>query len=73
MLFSRKVSPSCSYCRLGTNIGSGEVACLRRGITSSGTSCKRFIYDPLKREPEPRHYPDKNKLTEDLKEEDFVI
>lgn len=73
MLFSRKIEPSCSYCRLGTNIGNGEVACVRRGITSAGSCCKRFIYDPLKREPERPQFLDRNKLLEELTEEDFAV
>ena len=28
-----------------------EVACLKRGIVSSGGSCRKFKYDPLKRKP----------------------
>ncbi len=73
MLFSPKVTPSCSYCRRGTSIGNGEVACVRRGITSLNGSCKRFIYDPLKREPEIPHYLAKNILPEDVSAEDFTI
>ena len=73
MLFSRKVAPSCLYCRLGSNIGNGEVACIRRGITSAGGSCKRFSYDPLKREPERPQFMDRNKMLAEIKEEDFAI
>lgn len=72
MLFSRNVPPSCSYCRLGTSIGNCEIACLRRGITSAVSSCKRFVYDPLKREPERPPVFDK-KQREEMSEEDFTI
>ncbi len=73
MLFSRHIAPSCSYCRFGSSIGNGEIACLRRGITSAAGSCKRFVYDPLKRVPEPPMFLDKSKLAEKLGEEDFTI
>lgn len=72
MLFDRKIAPSCSYCRLGTSIGNGEIACLRRGITSEGGSCKHFAYDPLKREPERPRTPEKTPL-KDLDAEDLTI
>ena len=72
MLFSRNIAPSCSYCRNGSSIGNGEVACLKRGITSAGGSCKRFAYDPLKREPE-RPPVLNRKLQEEMREEDFTI
>jgi hypothetical protein len=54
MLFAGKIPPSCSYCRFGRHIGDGEIACLKRGISSAGSSCRKFAYDPLKREPERR-------------------
>lgn len=52
MLFNRQIMPSCSYCRFGTCIGDGEVACTKRGITSVLGSCNKYQYDPMKREPE---------------------
>lgn len=71
MLFNRLIPPSCSYCRYGSLIGVGEVACLRHGITSEGGSCKGYIYDPLKREPErPKNLRGYKHL---LKEEDFEL
>jgi hypothetical protein len=72
MLFSRKIAPCCSYCLLGSSIGNGEIACVRRGITLEGSSCKRFVYDPIKREPERRRPPEKKPL-EALDGEDPVI
>jgi hypothetical protein len=72
MVFSRNVPPSCSYCRRGSSIGNGEIACLKRGITSAGGSCKSFIYDPIKREPERPQAYDK-KLQEEMCGEDFTI
>lgn len=73
MLFRQNIEPSCSYCRLGRSIGNGEIACVRRGITSCSSSCRRFIYDPLKRVPERPQFSDKKKAPEQLTEEDFAI
>ncbi len=72
MLFSRNIEPSCSYCRFGSSIGSGEIACIRRGITTAGGACRRFVYDPLKREPERPPVLVK-KLSKEMCEEDFAI
>ena len=52
MLFSRNILPSCSYCRFGSVIGGGEVACIKRGIMSAAGCCRQYIYDPLKRVPD---------------------
>jgi hypothetical protein len=73
MLFSRHVPPSCSYCRYGTLIGGGEVACVKRGITSANSSCGKYIYEPLKREPERPMFLDKKKFAGELREEDFEL
>ncbi len=68
-LFSKKIEPSCSYCLHGSRIGDTEVACLRRGIVSSAGCCRKFVYDPLKREP-----PDPAPLdTKKYSQEDFSI
>jgi hypothetical protein len=52
-LFNRKdITPSCSYCAHGKLSPDKEsVLCLKKGIVSLDFSCKRFKYDPLKREP----------------------
>jgi hypothetical protein len=73
MLFRQKIAPSCSYCRLGRSIGNGEVACVKRGITSCAGSCKRFLYDPLKREPEKLMDLNRQKKPMEFNEEDFLI
>lgn len=51
MLFRKDIDPCCSYCTRGTRISNTEVVCLRRGIVSAGGQCKKFRYDPLRREP----------------------
>ena len=51
MLFNKKIEPSCSYCAKGVRINEREVACLRCGIVDAGGSCRKFRYDPLRRQP----------------------
>jgi len=52
MLFDKNIEPSCSYCCFGERIGDDEVACSRHGIVTPDNRCRKFRYDPLKREPE---------------------
>ena len=69
MLFNRDIEPSCSYCEKGVRLNAEHVACLKCGVVSSGSSCRHFKYDPLRRIP-PR--PDSIRKG-DYKEEDFVL
>ena len=52
MLFDKNREPSCSYCHWGERIGDYEVACSKHGIVAPDSSCRKFRYEPLKREPE---------------------
>jgi hypothetical protein len=71
MLFARKIPPSCSYCRFGRHIGDGEIACLKRGISFAGSSCRKFAYDPLKRDPE--RPPEAGRIAAELNPDDFEL
>ena len=54
MLFSKNIEPRCEYCRRAQPFENcDEVGCLKHGVMSSGEKCRRFVYDPLKRVPEP--------------------
>ncbi|HHT17466.1 MAG TPA: hypothetical protein GXZ77_07140 [Papillibacter sp.] len=72
MLFNRRIAPSCAYCRHGSAIGNGEIACVKRGIMLAGGWCKKFSYDPIKREPE-RLAPPPPVLLPEKDEEAFVL
>ena len=63
MLFKKDIEPSCSYCKNGVKISQTQVACLRRGVVSAAGQCKKFSYDPLKREPEPPSQLDASKFS----------
>ena len=66
-LFRQNIEASCEYCRHGTDIGNGIVACVKRGVLPMNEGCPRFSYDPLRRRP-----PEPQRLdTARISEEDF--
>lgn len=69
MLFRKDMEPRCAYCQHGTDIGDGTVACLKKGVSDSGSHCGSFRYDPFKRTPPHPAEPDFSKL----RDEDFSL
>ncbi|MBQ1537937.1 MAG: hypothetical protein IIZ73_06460 [Ruminococcus sp.] len=50
--FGNNISPSCSYCLYGNRSKEGnKVLCERQGLVDADYSCKKWIYDPIKRIP----------------------
>lgn len=44
----------CAFCEHATSLQTdGQMLCARRGIVEGGYVCRRFRYDPLKRNPRP--------------------
>lgn len=42
----------CEYCRRAIHVAdTGDMLCEKRGVVPGGFSCRRFVYDPLKRVP----------------------
>lgn len=42
----------CKYCELATPIVSdSKMVCPKYGVVSADYHCRRFVYDPLKRDP----------------------
>lgn len=67
-MFNKKLPRYCEYCVFGNPSSySNEVICEKRGITHVADSCRKYKYDPLKRNP------DRQRLTEEFKEEDFKL
>lgn len=42
----------CAYCEFATVLEDGQnVLCNKKGVVRDNYSCRKFIYDPLKRKP----------------------
>ena len=65
----KNVTPSCSYCKHGNISPDNEtVLCIKKGVVDKEYYCRKFSYDPLKRQPErPR------KIPKDFNPDDFEI
>ena len=68
MIFRKDIEPRCAYCRHGTPLEYGKMACRRKGIVDNSYHCRHFTYDPIMRVP-PKHIVLKNQFTE----EDFSL
>lgn len=62
-LFGKNIPPACLYCAYGNPApNADQIFCVKRGAVNSYSSCRRFLYDPLKRTPQaapslPKHDP----------------
>ena len=66
-LFSGDMKPACEYCVHGSSCAvEGEVLCELRGIMLSGSSCRKYEYDPLSRKPKRPERIDKGFTAEDF-------
>ena len=71
MLFDKRRPPRCEYCLHGTRLDArGTTICLAHGVSDAGDSCRRFAYDPTKREPDP---PPARYVPKAFSEEDFAL
>ncbi|MBQ8641993.1 MAG: hypothetical protein IJ480_07210 [Clostridia bacterium] len=44
----------CKYCEHASVLSSPDrMLCRKRGVVDAGGCCRRFVYDPLKRDPAP--------------------
>ena len=69
MLFRKDIPRSCTYCRFGTKLDDGHILCMKRGVVDDTYSCRKFKYDPCKRQPPKPKAPD----FASYKEEDFEL
>ena len=46
----------CAFCEFGTPIPGvdGDVICIKKGVVKEDFVCRRFRYDPLKRDPKQK-------------------
>ena len=52
-LLGENIERKCQYCAFGTPVKSSDkILCPKKGVTDKYASCKKYIYDPLKRIPQ---------------------
>ena len=57
----------CAFCENAAPLRDGEtMLCRRFGVVSGGHSCRKFLYDPLKRKPRMLPALPELRLDEDL-------
>lgn len=54
MLFRRDIPKCCAYCEHAVPLDSADMLCRRRGVVGAGYNCRRYRYDPTKRQPSPK-------------------
>lgn len=69
MLFRKKIEKSCSYCAFATKLDDEQVLCVKKGVVTADSKCRKFRYDPCKRIPLKSKAPDFEKYTQ----EDFSL
>ncbi len=67
-MFNKDIQKKCEYCIHASPLGkNSEMVCLKRGIVNSDDLCRKYKYDPLKREPK------KQLISDNYSPEDFVL
>lgn len=67
-ILGENIDPKCAYCKFGMLSSDGShVLCEKKGILDVDFSCKKYAYDPLKREPR------KPSLNLDFSQSDFEL
>lgn len=67
--FKKDVEPQCAFCEFGKTTDGGKTVVCRKigGVMEGYSSCKKFKYDPFKREPKITTF------SSDFTKEDFEI
>ena len=50
-LFGNNIKPSCKYCEMAKAVEGDVIKCEKFGDVKAYDSCKKFVYNPLKRIP----------------------
>lgn len=52
-LFGNKITPACKYCENAREsaMRDGMALCRLKGVVPPDYSCRRYVYDPIKRMP----------------------
>ncbi len=69
MLFRKSMEKRCGYCIHSTKLDEDTVLCVKKGLRADSAKCRKFKYDPTKREPLKAMPLDFDKYTE----EDFTL
>ena len=49
-----EINRVCAYCEHAETLNNEDIVlCSLKGVVSSGHLCRKFVYDPLKRDPKP--------------------
>lgn len=52
--YEAEIERFCKYCgKAATLSDPDKMLCKKHGVVEAGYCCRRFVYDPLKREPAP--------------------
>ena len=50
-----EIEKFCAFCEHGTPVpGTDDVVCIKKGVVKADFVCRRFQYDPLKRNPKEK-------------------
>lgn len=67
-LLDKKIEKRCDICKFGSlSDDKSSVLCIKKGILERDDSCRKFSYDPLKREPK------RNPKLQEFTQEDFDL
>ena len=62
MLFRKKIDRYCTYCQFAGKIDDETMVCQFCGIVPSDHRCRRFRYDPHRRNGRNQRYPPRRSL-----------
>ncbi len=67
-VFNKKIPKNCSYCKFARkNEDMQLIFCEHKGPVSDGVCCSKYVYDPLKRNPNVLN------PVSDFTKEDFIL
>ena len=67
MIFSKNIKKACLYCAHGKDYSGDRVLCEKRGPVAVDFKCRKFEYDPLRRQPAAPVKPKLNVSEDDFK------
>lgn len=54
-MYSKDLPKVCAYCRHGAPMADrAHVLCRKRGVVTQDYHCRKYSYDPFKRDPRPK-------------------